>query len=274
LYAAQQKNYNAVDLFFEDDLHALQGGKKDNERSLEDHIELLYGLANIYFRKYNLIKSAEYVAQMAAQMSRYQNKYATVWQGRLMNLKALILNFSGQWVEALDCITSSLTDRSLSEKERALLHLNLVVIHFQQEQWTDCKKTFRLLRKTDAWYLKNMGNEWLFNYKAIEVLLHFELENFQLAESLILSFKRKYAIPFKHKKDNPIWPFLLLIQSVIKDPRQLGSAKFEERIENTIPWNTHQEDFFNLCFNAWLKAKMQKAPTYAVTLELLRRKQS
>ena len=144
------------------------------------------------------------------------------------------------------------------------------MIHFQQGNLVETKNIVNSFKKTDAWYLKTMGNEWLFNFKAIEVLLHFDLGNDQLAESLILSFKRKYAIHFKNQKDNPIWPFLLLVKAILFDPTLIESKKFETRVESNLPWNGKNEDFFNLCFYAWLKAKMKNQSIYKTTMDLLK----
>ena len=114
-----------------------------------------------------------------------------------------------------------------------------------------------------------MGNEWLFNLKAMEVLLHFDLGNDLLAESRIQSFLRKYGVHFKHEKDNPIWPFIGLIKTVLFDHEAVQSASFAAKVESTIPWKGEEEDLFNACFYAWLKAKMLKRPNYEVTLEVV-----
>lgn len=269
LYASQTKNYRELDLFFEDFIEPLQGSEKDNEKSLGHHIELLYGLANIYFRRYNLTKSKYYLEQMYAQMNRFKEKYHELWITRYTNLLALNYNFSNSWKKAFHILENRLNHNKLTEKERCLLSINLCVIQFQQGNLSETKNIMSSFRKTDAWYLKVMGNEWLFNYKAIEVLLHFDLGNDDLAESLIVSFKRKYAIHFKKKKDNPIWPFLLLVKAILYDPTLIQTEKFANRVEANLPWHGKNEDFFNLCFYAWLKAKMKNKSVYATTMELL-----
>ena len=270
LYAAQTKNYKGLDLFFEELIPTIQGGVKDNEKALVHHIELLYGLANIYFRKNNLEQSKYYLDQMYIQMKRYDSRCYGDWIAPYTNVLALIYNFTGSWEKALNVLSDCFDTNQLSQSETLLLKLNLCVIHFQQGNLEKVKTIMRSFKKTDAWFLKEMGNEWLFNYKAMEVLLHFDLENDQLAESLIESFKRKYTIHFKKDKDNAIWPFLLLVKSILLNPEQLNSEKFEKKVEATIPWKGESEDFFNLCFYAWLKAKMNGRPVYETTMSLLK----
>jgi len=271
LYASQTKNYKELDLFFEEFIPQIQGGSKDNEQSLGYHIELLYGLANIYFRRNSLTKSLGYLEQMHIQMKRVNGKYFERWIASYTNLLALNYNFSAAWEKALKLIEEGLLSKNLSETERSLLKLNLSMIHFQQGNLSEVKVLVNSFKRTDAWYLKEMGNEWLFNFKAMEVLLHFDLGNDELAESLILSFKRKYGVHFKKDQDNPIWPFLLLIKAILHDPELIQSQKFEQKVESSIPWKGENEDFFNLCIYAWLKAKMKGEPIYETTMSLLQK---
>ena len=269
LYGSQTKNYHQLDLFFEEMISVLQGGEKDTEKMLGYHIELLYGMSNIYFRKKNAAKSIYYLEQMKAQMNRLNAKYKRRWNGRSVNLYALNLNYSSQFLQAIDLIEECLAKTELKETEKALLNLTLSMIHFQQGDLSEVKKIIGSFHKTDHWYLKQMGNEWLFNLKAMEVLLHVDLGNDQLAESRILSFQRKYAVHFRNDKDNPLWPFLNLVKSILFHSEYLYTEAFNAEVEKSIPWKGEKEDFFNMCFYSWLKAKMLKQPVYETTLELL-----
>ncbi|MFK7757999.1 MAG: hypothetical protein AB8B53_13800 [Flavobacteriales bacterium] len=269
LYASQTKSYSQADLFFEKHIATLKGTEKDTEKMLPYHIELLYTMANIYFRKRNFKRSKFYLINMKEQMERFPEVNQSVWKGRYTNLLALNLNFSAQYGEALDIIQTRLKERNLTQPEKALLTLTLCMIHFQQECITSVKSALMLLNRTDQFYLNHLGNEWLFNFKAIEILMHYELGNDLLAESRIKSFKRKYGQLLKADSQNPIWPFLKLIQIITIDYKHITSPEFTQKVEETIPWKGVDEDFFNICFYAWLKAKMLKRPIYSTTLNLV-----
>ena len=269
LYGSQTKNYHSLDLFFEELIAPLQGSEKDTDKMLGYHIELLYGMSNIYFRKKNAEKSIFYLEQMDAQLRRLNGKHKKIWQSRYLNLLALNLNFSGNWDQAIAILEEGIQGSKLQEEEKALLNLTLCMIHFQQGNLKVVKNIISSFTKTDNWYLKHMGNEWLFNFKAMEVLLHFDLENDQLAESKILSFQRKYAKHFRKDKSNPMWPFLLLVKSVLFEPHKIQTEPFYYKVESSIPWRGESEDFFNICFYGWLKAKMTNSHVYWTTLELL-----
>ncbi len=269
IYGAQTKRYPELDLFFEKHISTVQGSEKDTEKVLPYHLELLYGMANIYFRKRQFDRSRIYLDDMKNQLMRYDKKLLPLWQTRYTTLEALNLNFTGQYSKAINLLNSNLDQPSVTDSEKALLKLTLCMMLFQQNQINEVKNHLLELRKTDNWYLKNMGNEWLFNYKAMEILLHFELENDLLVESKINSFKRKYGKQLKNEKDNPIWPFTSLIQSIIFNPQHINSKEFQEKAEVLIPKRGKSEDFFNVCFFAWLKAKMTQRPLYETTLKML-----
>jgi len=269
LYGSQTKNYHELDLFFEDMIAPIQGGEKDTDKVLGYHIELLYGMSNIYFRKKNAEKSMFYLEQMHVQLQRLNGKYEKLWRSRYTNLLALNLNFSRSWIQAIQLLEETLLNTNPGNSEHALLSISLCMINFQQGNLKEVKRIINPMTKTDGWYLKQMGNEWLFNIKAIEVLLHFDLGNDQLAESKILSFQRKYANHFKKDKNNPLWPFLILVKSVLYTPDEIQTEAFIQKVEASIPWRGEEEDFFNMCFYGWLKVKMTKQAIYEVTLDLL-----
>jgi hypothetical protein len=206
---------------------------------------------------------------MGLQRQRFQNKYFRLWKARYANLLALSLNYSCNYAEAALSLERRLKQEALNEQEHPLLELTLSMVYFQQGNHKVVKKLLGSFYKSDQWYLKTMGNEWLFNFKAMEVLLHFDLGNDQLAESRILSFQRKFARHFKEDKSNPLWPFLMLLKSVLYNPEHISSPDFVQKLELTIPWKGEEEDFFNRCFYAWLKAKILKQPIYETTLSLL-----
>jgi hypothetical protein len=63
------------------------------------------------------------------------------------------------------------------------------------------------------------------------------------------------------------------VKSALFDPEYISSPAFAEKVEDSIPWKGEEEDFFNRCFYAWLKAKMLKQPVYETTLDLLKKTQ-
>lgn len=270
LYCAQSHNYQLVDLFFEDKISQLTGSEADNEKMLPYHIEVLYNMANIYFRKKDFAKSMCYLRKMDTQLARSNKKYEKQWMGRQAVLKALNLNFTKDSDKASDLLEKVIAEEGLEEKERVLVDLTLCLVYFQHNKIDDVKRIMTGFDRSDTWYLKNIGSEWLFNQKAMEILLHFDLGNDLLVESKLLSFQRKYADYFKSNQESPIWPFLGLIKQLLQDPSLVHTEGFVKKVERVIPWKEkHQEDLFFICYYAWLKAKMNRSNLYITTMEII-----
>jgi hypothetical protein len=208
--------------------------------------------------------------QMEQQMLRLDQKYFSHWQARFCNLRALNLNFEGQSEAAENLLSSVLNQKDFNEKEEALLKLTLAMVCFQKGELELVKTLINTMNRTDQWYLSKMGNEWLFNLKAIEILLHIDLGNDQLAESRLLSFQRKLPKAIKADKGNPLWPFIKLVKSILFNNSVVRTEEFLEKVERTIPWKGKNEDIFNICFYGWLKAKMINRPVYPTTLEIMK----
>lgn len=269
LYGSQTRSYHQVDLFFEEHIKNLQGSTRDTAKMLPYQLEVLYAISNIYFRKKNVKKSMYYLDQLQQQMQRQEGRYIKKWNARYINLLILNLNFSLQPGRAMELSSKAIKNTEINEREYALLCLTHAMIFFQQGQLEEVKTSMLSLHRKDEWYLRHMGNEWLFNLKAMEILMHFDLGNDQLVESRIRSFQRKYAVHFRDEKDNPIWPFIQLIKLIVQDPSFIYTTEFSAKVEKDIPWRGDKEDLFNMCFYAWLKAKMIKENLYSTTIKIL-----
>lgn len=271
--ASTTKSYHSVDLFFVAKMNALKNGAMDSLKYLPHHIDLLFFISNIYFRKKEFEKSLSFLNEMKAQMNRYESKYYATRKLNYLGLKALNLNFNGQHLKA-----SEILDQALSEETQGQGYHNLIltriVIHFQQSEFIKAKKLLSTFYKNDSWYKKNYGLEWLLNRKYIEILLAIELQETNLVESRILSLKRKFNDYLIDAEEFQILPFLNLVKTYYYNPGIASSKAFHQKVENSIKWKPQQEeDLFLMSFYAWLKSKMNKTALYETTLELIHEKQ-
>lgn len=268
LNSANHKNYHTVDLFFIDNLNKLNSNEKLSGKHHIYHIDLLYLIANIYFRQRQFEKCTHYLNLMHTEMLKFDKQY---YDSRLIKhntLFALVNNYSGKFIESL----STLKQLNLKFKSKYLANPQLVqiMIHFQQGQLEKAKKLLITLNQTDNWYIKQVGLEWLLNKKYIEILLHIELGNIDYVDSRIESLTRKYASYFKSMTDFQVLPFLKLVKQFYHAPHIINSTKFKELVESTLTWKpNHEEDVFLISFYAWLKSKMDNKPLYETTLFII-----
>lgn len=266
----QTKDYHSVKPFFESKIEELRDGEGDTEKFILYQIDMLYALANIYFRKKDFNKSEYYLEQMRIQMARFDGKYQQQRLAQYGTLLALNLNYSGKYMEAEGLLMHILSDKSHKKENLANTVLTLTMIKFQQGKLKEAKQLLGDLKETDNWYLKHSGLEWLLNKKMLEILLFMEISEVTLVESLITSFSRKYISYFKENKNLQALQFLKLIKKHFQQPDQSTSKEFKNLVDRTLKFKkTQQEDIFMMSFYAWLKSKMEERNVYEVTLELV-----
>lgn len=271
IYGSYTKNYHRVNLFFTEKLNELQGSQYDNKENVYDHIEILYTIANIYFRKKDFGTSNEFLRQMKVQMTRFGAQPLAEHELKWAMLNALNLNHMGQSTEARQHVDSVL-NRGFSSDQTTQIRLALAMLQIQQKEFRDCQRTLSKLSHTDSWYEKNLGIEWTLHKLTLEILLHIDLENYDYAESRLKSLLRKYKKHLNTDGKNQDKPFLQLILVILRDPSTVHSEVFVEKVESSIQWkNVEEEDVFRMNFYAWLKAKMSHQDVYPTLLKLFER---
>lgn len=271
LSGAYNKNYHIIDLFFVDKVAELENGAGDTEKFLIYHIDVLYLIANIYFRKRMFGKSLEFLAKMKIQMNRSNKRHYDSKLVQYSTLKALNLNYNGDYKVAIQELDTLIN----SKKYRFDLLLNpyliRTMIHFQHDELQEAQRLLAQFNRTDVWYERKMGLEWTLNKKYIEILLHIELGNVDYVDSRINSLVKKYGGLLKLGKEAHVLKFLKLVKKYYQNPEVINTSKFREQVENTIEFKPiEQEDIILMSFYAWLKAKMEKTPLYSTTVNLVK----
>lgn len=270
IYGSDSRNYAKVDLFFVKYINQLKGTEKDSINDLVYHIDLLYLVSNIYFRKKQFDKSLDFLSDMYVQMQRFNNKYMNDRLIKYVNLLALSLNFKGEYKESITQLKSLVDSRKYNEVELLNPLLALAMVYFQQYNLKAAKEILKTFNQTDYWYEKKMGVDWVFNKTCIEILLHIELGNIDLVDSKIRHLLFRYKIYFQQDASVNVLPFLKLVKQYYHHPEVIEQPEFAAKVEVSLVFkHKKEEDIFFMSFYAWLKAKMEKRAIYEVTLELM-----
>ncbi len=273
LTAFQRKNYYWVDLYFTHRIDALAGTAVDAERTLIYHIDVLYLVANIYFRQRDFSKSEHYLQRMQHQMERFNRKFFRERWIQWSTLHALNLNFIGNVDEAITTLNTVFESKYYTLSDLLNPLLTRAMIHFQQGELQETQRILGRFQHTDHWYQQRVGQDWLLNRRYIEILLHIELGNVDFVQSRIHSLTRKYGKLFQTEPFKAIRPFLKLIHQYMSAPFNVTTQEFKNQVEKTIPWHhSGEEDIFLMCFYAWLKAKMTRESLYDTTIQLIAQK--
>ncbi|GAA4275869.1 hypothetical protein [Aquimarina mytili] len=244
------------------------------DKHLFYHIQILYYVANAYFRNKDFKTSKHYLVLMTNQMHKSQNKYYRRFFPQYTLLHTLNLNYTGHADQAIATL-ETFDDNHHKEQTSYILDLklSLIVFYFMQSRFKDALGIISGFYHSDTWYTEKTGILWVIKKNLVEILLHIELDNLDLVESRVNSFRKKHSSYLKNNGETRALEFLKLVLEYYRNPEIITTASFKEKIQNTLTTpDPEQEDIFEMSFYAWLKAKAYRTDLYKTILELVHRK--
>ncbi len=244
---------------------------KNKEKQLYYHIQVLYLLAYTLFRNKKFNESLEYLDMQNDLMFQKKGKFYNEFKLKYKLLLALNLNFLNSQEEAINILQPYLISKHSDLESLLDIHLSMVMMYFQKDDFQKAREIFSKFYHTDRWYIEKAGKEWVIKKNLIEILLHIELKNIDLVESRILSFRRNYSKFLKDIKQQRVLTYLNLVYDYFNAPEKITSLAFKNKVELSFEWvSGKQEDIFVMSFYAWLKSKMERKPLLKTTLELVK----
>lgn len=269
LSAFATKDYFKIESFLLSK-YVLLKNHKSKEKQLYYHIYVLYHIANTLFRNKKFAESSKYLELMHTHMLLKKKKYYSFFKVKYHLLLGLNKNYSNNSSEAIEIFESFISKKHPDLSSLLDIYLSLTMCYFQQGKFKKAMRIFSKFYHTDNWYIAKAGKEWTMKKGLIEILLHLELENFELFESRLLSFKRSYYNHLRVIGQERAITYLSFVENYYKDPLRITSKEFRINVERSFKWTTSkEEDIFVMSFYAWLKSKMEKIPLYETTLNLV-----
>lgn len=265
------RDYKAFLPFIENACQKIETTEQVKDKYLYDHLQILYYLANTYFRVKNFGLSASYLEAMHSRMSLKNNKYSTIFQLQYELLKNLLLIYTGKNDEAVAKISLFNFDKFKSKSDYALdLKLTLIVALFFQNKYKEAFKKLQDFHHSDQWYIDKTGYIWVIQKNLIEILLLIELDYMDLVESRLKSFKRKFYTHLQQHNEHIILDFLTLITSFYYKTENVYSETFKAKVDNLLSEKSKDTDVFTISFYAWIKAKIYKTEVYETCLDYIK----
>ena len=243
---------------------------KTKDKQLFYHIQVVYIIANTLFRNKKFAASQEYLELMKSLCSQQRHKYKKPFILKYTLLKALNLNYTSEQDQAIMLLESVLQDQHNDIETVLDINLSLVMFYLQKEDLKNAKRISSSFYHTDNYYSEKAGKEWTIKKNLVEIILYIELDELDLVDSRLKSFKRAYITYLKDINQERVITYLHLIEHYYKHPKTVTSQVFNDKVEASFTWvESKQEDIFVMSFFAWLKSKMTSRPLYTVTLELI-----
>lgn len=264
------RNYYEILEFIEEARHKIATSEQVRDEHLYYHIQILYYLANTYFRIRKFNRSAAALRSMHQYMLLQDQKYFHVFYCQHLLISSLLQIYTGE----LDPVIEKLGnfDFKKYKNEQVYVHdlkLTRIVALFLAGHFKNALQLYRDFYHSDSWYAKKLGFIWVIKKNLLEILLLMELDYIDLVESRLRSFRKKYKDHLIEHKEERILQFVRLAQVYYNDKAIVHSPEFVIKLDEVLHPDKKDEDIFALSFYAWLKSKTQSESTYDTCLSLL-----
>ena len=244
-------------------------GYFDNRPS--HRVNMLYIVSHTLYRNKKFAEAIQYLNEMKLFLKDVNKGVYNRLNPRYYLLRAACENFRGNLEQSIQILETLQNEKFINREDEFNAKINLSIYYFEQKDYKKANRLLQNLGHTDNWFEKNMGVEWRIKKNLIDVIYQYELGRTELALDRIYSLERIHGDLFRTKKYNRVVVFLGLMKKVIKNPQEVESQSFFERVEASFEWvEKEREDLQAMSYYAWLKSKMTRQDFYPVMLELIR----
>ncbi len=267
-YAAIQQNYGLIERYINRTDQFMQSQSHKKQSYLFYHISILYFLANFHLRQKNFKGSASYLKEMMDLMMT-DSRYFSVFYLRHQLLAALHLFFTGFANDAIALLQEALSSTKHRSKPEDVEDLRICLTMFLALcNDRGSLKQLSLSTRADAWYEKKMGMLWTIRKNVMEILVHAQFSNIELAMSRLNSFRRRYKKYLLKTSEERVLLFLRLVEKYLLKPDVIFETAYKTAVLNLLG-GVENGDIFTLSFIAWLIAHWEKKTAYQVVLTLI-----
>lgn len=223
-----------------------------------------YIMAHAYFRTRNFTASSMHIEKLFALIKKDSN-IESKYMSRYLSLKSSIDVFKNKLNQAIKVHEDYLESfkARLSLKEQLNLSLNLVAYYCVDKSYKQANRILLFMNQSDSFYQRHMGREWLIRKDLIRTLIQVELNNEEIAISILNNLKKKHSDMFKTEQYAMVLFYINTLLSFLNDPYQTTKEDLIKMEEQT---NFQKEKLFDdpklLSFYVWLKAKITKQELY------------
>jgi hypothetical protein len=268
-YAAIQQNYGLIERYINQTNKFIQGQELNKNSYLFYHLSILYFLANFHLRRQDFAKSESQLKEMAELMAT-DSRYHALFYSRHQLLFALNLFFKGCAHDAIRLLQASLSQTKYTTRLEDVEDLRICLAMFLALcNDRGSLKQLTLLTRTDAWYENKMGMLWTIRKHLMEILIHAQFSNLELAMSRLNSFRRRYKKYLLKTSEERVLSFLKLVEKYLFKPDVIVDTAYRKTVLNLLSIKENN-DIFTLSFIAWLVARWEKKTAYNVVLTLMK----
>ncbi len=264
------RNYYDILDFIEKARKKIEVSERAEKEHLFYHIQILYYLANTYFRIKKFKKSATSLQGMHDHMHLQNQKYYPVFYCQYLLIENLLLIYTGHLEPVIQKLSNFNYEKYKNNEEHVHdLKLTLIVALFLSKRFSDALQLYRDFYHSDKWYAKKVGFIWVIKKNLLEILILIDLDYIDLVESRLKSFRKKHSAHLMHHDEKRIMDFVNLVAIYFYDKQSIHSEGFEDKLNAILDIENKEEDIFAISFYAWLKSKIKSENTYTSCLNYI-----
>lgn len=270
-FAHIQQDFKRVEPFVKKTLRFLESKQENKDLHLEEHLQILYFLANYTFRTHQFENSLGYLAEMENSWKTKKQNLSSKFIGKWMLLTSLNYLFTGKAEKSIEQIDHLLKTQSKLAFEEVydLKMTKILCMAFLGSP--NLRKELHQFNHSDAFFEKKLGMLWTIRKNLLEILVYEQEEETELALSRIKSFQRRYKNYLLEVKEARVLTFLKFIEEILLNPDKLALKSFQNKIDHFIQ-NETQKDPFVQCFYVYLESKIRKESAYTLLLKTANKK--
>lgn len=269
--ALVKKDYHAFAPFLVSKYEEFEQQHGFSQSNLYYKLNLLYMVSHVLYRSKQFDESIQYLDLLLENLSEGKKAYFEIFYPKYCLLLAANLVFSNQSEKATEVLEQMREGNKykLSDKEEIEVIINLGFYYFQQEKHEKAARCLRELNRSDQYYEKKMGREWVIKKNMSEMIFYYDFGDYDLAINKLRTIERNYVEVFAQPNYQNVKPFIQLIKLLFKDPSLVSKPNFMEIVDNSLQFLPfEEEDLQAVSFYAWLKSKMTKKGYYETLLAL------
>ena len=244
--------------------------------SQEERISFSNSMANIeYIMAYTMLGIRDFgeAKNHLENLKRLMEKSDLVnlnYIGKYIAISSFLKIFENKILEAIFLIHDAVEKYGVKMPEREInnLKLNQAAYHCLVREFKLSNKILLVFNKSDGYYQKTMGREWVIRKEMIRAVVQLELNNIDIAETIVLNIEFKHNELFEKKQFMLVKPFIVAMKLFINNPEKATEEALDQ-IESEGGLDKHKmfRDPRIIVFYAWLRGKFSNRDSSTVLME-------
>lgn len=267
-----RKDYYAFETYIIEQFEQFEANVGFSPHHQEYRLELLYMIAHVLYRNKRFSESLEYLKQLETALDPKSKGLYIRFYARYILLQAANYTFLNRLDTAIQLLENLLSQPpfKLSIKTTLNARFNLGIYYTLRQDYRKAIKCSLEMTHSDTWMAKKMGKEWVVRKNLSELLLQYDLGNYQIVGQRLKHFRKKYTDMMELPEYSKAKIYLHFLQKLLDERETLSYIAFHEEIMNSFPFLTfEEEDIQEVFFYTWLKSKAAQLPYYEVLLDML-----